>query len=51
MNKTLLWGLAAICNFLSAGLTYFDNGRPLIIAIQVLAGVLMVIAALKFRHS
>src|SRR5829696_1833225 len=40
MNKSLLWGLAAACNFLSAALTYYDNGRVLIISIQVLAGLL-----------
>jgi uncharacterized membrane protein len=50
MNRTLLWGLAAVCNFVSAALTYQDNGRPLIIGIQLLAGVLMVVAAVKFRR-
>jgi len=50
MNKSLLWGLAAVCNFVSAGLTYWDNGRLLIIAIQTLAGVLMVVAAFKFKR-
>lgn len=50
MNKTLLWGLAAFCNFVSAALTYYDNGRPLIIGIQILAGVLMVVAAFKFKR-
>ncbi len=50
MNKALLWGLAAVCNFISAGLTYHDNGRPLIIGAQLLAGVLMVVAAFKFRR-
>ena len=47
MNRTFLWGLAAVCNFVSAALTYYDNGRPLIIGIQILAGVLMVVAAFK----
>jgi maltodextrin utilization protein YvdJ len=51
MNKTLLWGLAAVCNFVSAALTYVDNGRFLIIAIQVLAGVLMIVAAFKKRSN
>ena len=51
MNKSLLWGLAAICNFVSAAITYYDHGRPLIIWMQVLAGVLMIIAAIKFRPS
>ena len=50
MNKTLLWGLAAVCNLVSAALTYYDNGRPLIIGIQLLAGVLMVVAAYRFRR-
>ena len=50
MNKTLLWGLAALCNFVSAALTYHDSGRPLIIGIQVLAGLLMLVAAFKFRR-
>jgi len=50
MNRTLLWGLAAVCNFLSAALTYYDNGRPVIIGIQMLGGVLMVVAALKFKR-
>jgi len=50
MTKTLLWGLAALCNFVSAALTYHDNGRPLIVATQLLAGVLMVVAAFKFRR-
>lgn len=49
MTKSLLWGLAALCNFLSAALTYYDNGRILIVIIQVIAGLLMTIAALKFR--
>jgi hypothetical protein len=50
MNKSLLWGLAAACNFLSAALSYYDNGRPLIVGMQLLAGVLMIVAALKFRR-
>jgi hypothetical protein len=50
MTKSLLWGLAAICNFVSAAITYYDNGRILIIAMQVIAGLLMIGAALKFRH-
>jgi len=51
MTKSLLWGLAAACNFVSAALTYYDNGRILIVIIQVIAGLLMIIAALKFRDS
>src|SRR5215212_10757118 len=49
MNKSLLWGLAAACNFLSAALTYYGNGRVLIISIQLLAGLLMVVVAVKNR--
>src|SRR5215208_1348115 len=47
MNKSLLWGLAAACNFLAAALTYYGNGRVLIISIQLLAGLLMVVVAVK----
>ena len=50
MNKAVLWGLAAACNFISAALTYYDNGRLLIVAMQVLAGLLMVVAAVKNRR-
>jgi hypothetical protein len=50
MPKWLLWGLAAVCNFVSAAITYYDNGRILIVSMQVLAGLLMTIAAIKFRH-
>ncbi len=50
MNKALLLGLAAACNFVSAALTYFDNGRPLTIGLLLLAGVLMVVAAFKVRR-
>ena len=32
-----------------AAITYYDSGRIVIVAMQVLAGVLMIIAALKFR--
>ena len=49
MPKSLLWGLAAVCNFVSAAITYYDSGRIVIVAMQILAGVLMIIAALKFR--
>jgi hypothetical protein len=49
MAKSLLWGLAAICNFISAAITYHDNGRMLIVIIQVIAGLLMIVAAVKFR--
>jgi hypothetical protein len=47
MTKFLLWGLAAVCNFVSAAITYSDGGRPLIIGMQVFAGLLMIIVALK----
>jgi hypothetical protein len=50
MPKWVLWGLAALCNFVSAALTYNDSGRIVIVAMQVLAGVLMVIAAIKFSR-
>ncbi|HVG35880.1 MAG TPA: hypothetical protein VM911_22700 [Pyrinomonadaceae bacterium] len=52
MRGSLLWGLAAVCNFVSAAITYNDNGRVLIVAMQVFAGLLMILAALKFsrRH-
>jgi hypothetical protein len=51
MPKSLLWGLAAVCNFLSAAITYYDSGRILIVAMQVFAGLLMIFAALKFRQK
>jgi hypothetical protein len=47
MSKSLLWSLAAICNFVSAAITYYDSGRILIVAMQLFAGLLMVIAAIK----
>jgi hypothetical protein len=50
MPKWVLWGLAALCNFVSAALTYNDGGRTLIVATQVVAGLLMTIAAVKFRR-
>ncbi len=49
MTKSLLWGLAALCNFVSAAITYSDSGRPLIIGMQLFAGLLMIFAAIKFR--
>ena len=48
MYRWALWALAALCNFVSAALTYKDSGRMLIVAMQVLAGLLMVAAAVKF---
>lgn len=51
MTKSLLWGLATVCNFASAAITYSDSGRPLIIGMQVFAGLLMVVAAIKFRDK
>ena len=51
MPRWLLWILAAVCNFVSAAITYYDSGRILIVAMQVLAGLLMIAAALKFRHK
>jgi len=48
MRRSLLWALAALCNFVSATITYLDSGRMLIVAMQTLAGLLMVVAALKF---
>lgn len=51
MTKSLLWALASICNFVSAAITYYDNGRPLIVGLQVFAGLLMILAAIKFRHK
>jgi hypothetical protein len=50
MPKWGLWGLAALCNFVSAALTYKDSGRTTIVAMQVVAGLLMTIAAIKFRQ-
>jgi hypothetical protein len=50
MTKSLLWGLAAVCNFVSAAITYSDNGRPLIIGMQLFAGLLMIVAAVKFSR-
>jgi hypothetical protein len=51
MTKSLLWGLAAICNFVSAAITYYDSGRPLIVGMQIFAGLLMIVAAIRFRHK
>ena len=51
MRGSLLWGLAAVFNFVSAALTYNDNGRVLIVAMQVFAGLLMILAALRFRRQ
>jgi hypothetical protein len=51
MRGSLLWGLAAVCNFISAVITYNDNGRVLIVAMQVFAGLLMILAALRFRRK
>jgi hypothetical protein len=51
MRSSLLWGLAAACNFVSAAITYHDGGRLLIVSMQLLAAALMVYAALKFRRQ
>jgi hypothetical protein len=48
MPRWVLWGLAALCNFASAALTYNDGGRLTVVAMQVVASVLMVAAAFKF---
>jgi hypothetical protein len=50
MSRSILWALAALCNFVSAALTYHDSGRMVIVAMQVLAGLLMVAAAIKFSR-
>ena len=48
MSRSLLWGLAALCFFVSAGITYYNNdSRPLIVIMQVVAGLLFTIVALK----
>ena len=45
MPKWLLYGLAALCNFVIAALTY-NGGRVLIPALLIVAGVMMSIAAI-----
>lgn len=48
MSKSLLWGLGALCFFISAGLTYYNNdSRALIMIMQVVAGLLFTLVALK----
>ena len=44
MTKSFLFGLAAACNFILAALTYND-GRALITAMEVVAGLLFTVAA------
>ncbi|HEX8136936.1 MAG TPA: hypothetical protein VF544_05050 [Pyrinomonadaceae bacterium] len=51
MSKSLLWALAALCNFISAAITYYDSGRFLIVIMQLFAGLLMIIAAIKYRQK
>ena len=51
MTTSLLWGLAAVCSFVSAAISYYDGGRPLIVAMQILSGVLTTIAAIKFAKG
>lgn len=47
-SKSLLWGLAALCFFIAAGITYYNNdSRPLIVIMQVVAGLLLTLVALK----
>jgi hypothetical protein len=48
---SLLFLVAALCNFVSAGITWLDNGRPFIIAIQLLAAILMIAAAVSMYRS
>ena len=50
MPRWVLWVLAAACNFVSAAITYFDHGRLMIVALQALAGLLMIVAAIKFSR-
>ena len=48
MSKSLLWGLAALCFFVSAAITYYNSeSRPLIVIMQVIAGILLTVVALK----
>jgi hypothetical protein len=44
-------GIVALCNFIAAALTYQDSGRLVIVSMQVLAGLLMVTAAIKFGRK
>jgi hypothetical protein len=48
MSKSLLWGLGALCFFISAGITYYNNdNRLLMVIMQAVAGLLFIIIALK----
>jgi len=49
-NRTITSRADAKRKWWRLALTYHDNGRPLIIGVQLLAGVLMVVAAYKFRR-
>jgi hypothetical protein len=51
MSRWVLWALAAACNFVSAALTYKGSGRTTIVAMQVFTGLLMIVAAIKFRRK
>ena len=48
---SLLFLAAALCNFVSAGITWLENGRPLIVGFQLLAAILMIAAALMYRSK
>ena len=50
-RASFLWLLAAVCNFVSAAIAYHDGGRVLIVLLQVLAGALMIWAAIKFSRK
>ena len=49
MIKTLLVGIAALCSFVAAGLNYYYGRMDWITGLQVLAGVLMVISAIRMN--
>jgi hypothetical protein len=51
MNRIMLIGLAALCSFFAAGLNLYASGWSWITGLQVLSGILMMVAAARMRSK
>ena len=51
MNRSVLFLLAALCYLITVGITYYEGGSLLIVMLQLVAAILMIAGAMKFRSK
>ena len=49
MNRPVLAGLAALCSFIAAGFRFYERDFGWVTWLQLLAGVLMTISAIRMN--